>query len=41
MFYSSYIRGHADVFIVNFKYIRLIDIWFSWLFSVVGRKKFA
>ena len=33
-------RGHAGVFIVNFKYIHpIITIWFSWLFSVVGWKK--
>ena len=34
------IRGHAGAFVVNLKYIRLIYIYFSWLFSVVGKKSF-
>ena len=39
MLQSNDIRGHAGVFIVNFKCICGIDIWFSWLFSLVGQKK--
>ena len=38
MLQSNDTRGHAGIFIDNFKCIRLIDIWFSWLFRVVGRK---
>ena len=38
MLRNNNIWGHAGVFIVNLNCIRLTDIWFSWLFSVVSRK---
>ena len=41
MLQSNNIPGHAGVFIVNFKCIRLMDIWFYSLYSVVDRKKFC
>ena len=41
MVQSNDIQGHAGVFTVNFKFIRLIDMWFSWLFIAFGQKKFG
>ena len=41
LYICYYLICMTVLLIVDFRYIHIIDIRFSWLISVVGRKKFG